>query len=194
MRSSLFAAAAVALLALPVAAQRGGMANRNTPTVTQGITFTNGGSVDVKYRAITWAQGRWMEALKSPQGRESTNKDLKANPTGTLTTAKDMTLGGQTVKAGSYKLYFQVDDDVKFHLVLADDSGNEIKWKLEMSDTKSENTRLTMTVTAGKGDTDANVGIAFGTMACSVALSATASAAGAKDAAAPAKAGKGDGK
>ncbi|MEZ5963970.1 MAG: hypothetical protein R3F56_09020 [Planctomycetota bacterium] len=190
MRSSLFAATAALFLSLPIAAQRGGMANRNTPTVTQSIAFTNGNSVEVKYRAITWAQGRWMNALKNEQGRETINNDLKANPTGSLTTAKDMTLGGQVVKAGDYKLYFQVDDEVKFHLVLADEAGTEIKWKLDLTETKTENTRLALTLTAGKGDNDANFGVAFGTMACSVNMLSTADKS-AKEAAAPAKGDKG---
>jgi len=189
MRPSLVAAAAAVFLALPLAAQDGGMANRTSPSVGQSITFTNGGSVELKYRAITWAQGRWMNQLKTEEGRSGFNNNLKSKPTGTLTTAKDMTLGGQTVKAGTYKLYFQVDDASKFQLVLADDAGTETKWKLDLAESKeATNTRLTLTITPSKSDTEANFGIAFGTMACTVTLSATTS--GAKDASAPHKAGK----
>lgn len=194
MRQSVFAAVAAVCLALPAAAQRGGSANRNTPTVGQSIAFTNGCSVKIEYRSITWAKGRWMEGLKAEQGRESANRDMKANPTGSLSASKDITLGGKSVKAGEYKLYFQVDADVKFHLVLADDAGTETKWMLDLAETSDVNSRLTLTLTAGKNDTDANLGVGFGTMAGTVAMSASVSAAKPKDAAAPAKTDKGDGK
>lgn len=194
MRQILSATLALALLALPIAAQRGGMANRNAPTVGQSISFTNGCSVDIKYRSITWAQGRFMNQLKAPEGREATNKDMKANPTGSLTASQDVTLGGQTVKAGSYKLYFAVDDEQKFHLVLADDAGKETKWKLDLAEKTDMNTRLTLTLTAGKGNNDANLGVGFGTMACSVSLTAGAGSEKPKDAAAPKDDGKGEAK
>lgn len=183
MRHILFASVLVSVLGLPLAAQSGGRANQSTPTVGQSIAFTNGCSVQLDYRAITWAQGQWMKALENEAGRTRTNNDLKKNPTGTLNASADITLGGQTVKAGKYKLYFQVDDEVKFHLVLADESGNETKWKLDLQDTKDNSSRLSLTITAGKAATDANVGIAFGSMACTVAMTATATKTGAKDAA-----------
>jgi hypothetical protein len=191
------AALASAILALPVLAQQGGSANRATPTLGQSITFVNGCAVDIKYRAITWAQGRFMEALKTPEGRDRHNKGLKNNPTGSLTSSQDITLGGQTVKAGTYKLYFQVDADVKFHLVLADDAGTETKWKLDLTEGTDMNTRLSLSLTAGKGDNDANIKIAFGKQSGNVALVSGADAAKKempKDAAAPAKTDKGDGK
>lgn len=100
-----------AVLALPMTAQQGGSANRTTPTVGQSIAFTNGCSVKIEYRAIAWAQGRFMEALKTPEGRDRHNKGLKANPTGSLTASHDLSLAGQAVKAGTYKLYFEVDAD-----------------------------------------------------------------------------------
>lgn len=181
-------------LALPAAAQHGGAANRTTPTVGQSIAFTNGCTVEIKYRAITWAQGKFMEGLKTPEGRTSANNNLKKTPTGSLTTSQDVKLGGQPVKSGTYKLYFQVDDDQKFHLVLGDDAGKETKWKLDLTDKNDLSTRLSLTICAGKADTDATVGIAFGKMGCTVALSVAADAAkkeAPKDAAAP---GKGDGK
>lgn len=121
-----------------------------------------------------------MERLKTDRGREQTNADLKANPTGTLTCSADVSLGGQAVKAGTYKLYFEVDAQTAFHLVLANDAGAETKWKLNLAEGNDVNTRLTLTLTAGKTDKEANVGIAFGKMACSVGLSTDAAAAPAK--------------
>lgn len=197
MHRFVVAALTSAVLALPMAAQQGGSANRNTPTVGQSIAFTNGCSVEIKYRAITWGQGKFMDALKTPEGREMQNKGLKARPTGSLTASADFTLGGQTVKAGTYKLYFEVDADVKFHLVLATEAGAETKWKLDLTEKDAMNTRLSLSLTAGKADTDANIAIAFGKMAGTVALSAEAGAKkeAPKDAAAPAKTDhKGDGK
>ncbi len=188
-----------AVLALPMTAQQGGSANRTTPTVGQSIAFTNGCSVKIEYRAIAWAQGRFMEALKTPEGRDRHNKGLKANPTGSLTASHDLSLAGQAVKAGTYKLYFEVDADAKFHLVLADTAGAETKWKLDLAEKGEMAARLSLTLTAGKADTDANVGFTFGKLNGSVTLSAVAMAKkeAPKDAAAPAKEegkSKGDGK
>ncbi len=180
MRQLLLAAVTMAALSLPLAAQRGGSANRSSPKVGQSIEFTGGASVEIKYRALTWAGGQFMERLKTDRGREQTNADLKANPTGTLTCSADVSLGGQAVKAGTYKLYFEVDAQTAFHLVLANDAGAETKWKLNLAEGNDVNTRLTLTLTAGKTDKEANVGIAFGKMACSVGLSTDAAAAPAK--------------
>ncbi len=179
MRQLLLAAVTMAALSLPLAAQRGGSANRSSPKVGQSIEFTGGASVEIKYRALTWAGGQFMERLKTDRGREQTNADLKANPTGTLTCSADVSLGGQAVKAGTYKLYFEVDAQTAFHLVLANDAGAETKWKLNLAEGNDVNTRLTLTLTAGKTDKEANVGIAFGKMACSVGLSTEAAPAAA---------------
>lgn len=172
MRTLVFASLALLALGLPLTAQRGGSANRAVPKATQGIEFANGSSLEIKYRSLSWAQGRFMESLKSEAGRERTNKDLRANPTGTLTVAGDCSIGGTAIKAGSHKLYFEVDDDVAFHLVLEDDAGTQVKVKLALTEQESMNTRLTLVLTAGKGDTDGNLAVAFGTMACTVTVSA----------------------
>ena len=141
MRQLLLAAVTMAALSLPLAAQRGGSANRSSPKVGQSIEFTGGASVEIKYRALTWAGGQFMERLKTDRGREQTNADLKANPTGTLTCSADVSLGGQAVKAGTYKLYFEVDAQTAFHLVLANDAGAETKWKLNLAEGNDVNTR-----------------------------------------------------
>src|SRR5690606_3035801 len=163
---------ALALFALPLHAQRGGAANRRAPTVGQSIAFHNGSSVEIKYRSITWAQGRFMEQLKTEEGRAAANQDLAANPTGSLTASADGVLGGQPVKAGTYKLYFEVDGDQKFHLVLADEAGNQTKLKLDLKDSAHMTTRLTLSLMAGESDNDAKLYIAFGKMSCSVDLNA----------------------
>lgn len=172
MRNFVFATTALLALSLPLAAQRGGSANRAVPKATQAIEFANGSSLEIKYRSLSWAQGKFMDSLKSEAGRERTNKDLRANPTGTLTVAGDCSIGGTAIKAGSHKLYFEVDADVAFHLVLEDDAGTQVKVKLALAEQESMNTRLTLVLTAGKGDTDGSLAVAFGTMACSVAVSA----------------------
>jgi hypothetical protein len=182
------------VFALPLAAQSGGMANRRSPTVGQSITFNNGCAVEISYKALTWAQGRFMETLKTPEGRERTNKDMKSNPTGSLKVSQDVTLGGQSLKSGDYKLYFAVDDDQKFWLVLADAAGSETKWKLDLNDKADMNTRLSLTLSAGKSDSEANLGIAFGTMATTVTLNANGGGNRAKDAAGAKGESKGNGK
>lgn len=174
MRQLFLVATTLVALSLPLAAQRGGSANRSAPKVGQSIEFAGGASVELKYRSLTWAGGQFMERLKTDAGREQTNADLKANPTGTLTCSTDVTLGGTAVKAGTYKLYFEVDAQQSFHLVLANEAGAETKWKLTLAEGNDMNTRLTLTLTAGKSDKEANVGIAFGKMSCTVGLSTAA--------------------
>jgi hypothetical protein len=171
--------ATVLALALPLAAQQGGSANRAVPKATQGLEFANGCSIEITYRSLTWAQGRFMDRLKTETGRTSTNNNLKANPTGSMTVSKDCTLGGKAVKAGTYKLYFEVDADVAFHLVLENDGGEQTKWKLDLKQGDEMNSRLTLVLTAGKGDTDGSLAVAFGTMAGSLPLSGAAAAANA---------------
>ncbi len=167
-------AATLLAIALPLTAQRGGSANRAVPKATQGIEFANGCSIEIKYRSLSWAQGRFMEALKTEAGRTRTNTDLKANPTGSLTVSKDCTIGGQGVKTGTHKLYFEVDADVAFHLVLEDEAGGTVKVKLALAEQDAMNSRLSLVLTAGKGDTDGNLAVAFGSMAGTLAVSATA--------------------
>lgn len=174
MRTLFLALPLLATLALPLQAQGGGSANRRSPKVTQAIAFTNECSVEITYKSLTWAQGRWTEMVKQERGRERLNADSQANPLGSLKASKAFTLGGKAVAAGDYKLYFKADDNADWHLVLEPEKGDALTWKLDLADSKNRHTRLSIVILAGESDDAANVNIHFGTMACSVAMVARA--------------------
>jgi hypothetical protein len=91
-------------------------------------------------------------------------------PIGSLETSDDLTIGGKTVAAGDYKLYFTIDDDLSWHLVLAasEEGGAKFDWKLDLTETKSVATRLCVNLGAGEKDGTGVLGIAFGKMGCSI--------------------------
>jgi hypothetical protein len=173
----LLLAATALSLAAPLVAQRGGSTNVRTPTMEVGITFHNGCSFKVTYRAIAWAQGMWQKDIKKDNVREFLNQDMKRNPTGSLIASHDLTLGERTVAAGSYKLYFEVDAEMGYHLVLADEAGKELKWELSITETTEMAPRLSLALAAGKGDKEADLGFAFGNMRLTLPLLAEAVAA-----------------
>lgn len=189
MRTALIAVSAAVCLSLPAAAQRGGSANASAPRVSQAITFANGCKVTIEYRSLTWAQGNWARGLESERGRQRLNEGAKASPLGKLEANKSFSLGGKTVADGSYNLYFVVDDDKAWHLVLANDDGEELKWKLDLAEKDAMNKRLNISLLAGEEDMDARLGIDFGTMSCTVAVKGMTAAGGdsGKEAAQPAK-------
>jgi hypothetical protein len=183
---TLLSALVLGAFAAALPAQQMGSVNASAPTVTQSIKFANGASLSIEYKSITWAQGRTMDALKDAERgarmRERVNAQAERAPLGSAAVASAVTIGDQTVKAGDYKLYFTIDDENAWHLVLAAEEGDaKHTWKLDLKDTEKAQSRLVVGLMAGAKDTEATMKIAFGSSACTVACSAEAPAKPAKN-------------
>jgi len=170
---SLVGAAVLGLVATtPAHAQKMGRANQNAPTVTQKIEFGSD-SIEIRFTSITWAAGQWAGQLAD----EATRGDFRARindaaekaPLGSLKTSLDLTLGGQKVAAGSYKVGFMLDDAFKWQIVLISDAG-KIAVPLDLKDVEHEYKRLTIGLGAGEKDRSADIMVAFGKSRCSMAV------------------------
>ncbi len=171
-------ALALAVIAPTLSAQKMGMSNNNAPTCTSAIAFGEKGSVEIKYTAITWGAGAWAKQITDPQRgermRDRINKTAEAQPLGELKASADVTIGGKKVAAGTYKLYFTVDKDAKWTLVLAGKE-SKIEWLLDLKE-GTENSRLGLALAAGKEDDTGEFTVQFGKMNCKIACSAGAAA------------------
>lgn len=177
MRSYVFPVALCAFLAgTSLQAQAMGSANSSAPTVSQSISFANGAALTIEYKSITWASGKTMSALmdaeKGANMRSRVNQQAERSPLGSVTVEKSVTLGGKTIDEGEYKMYFTIDDDNAWHLVMASEEAKH-DWKLPLTEGDKMTTRLTMALMAGEKDTDANLMVAFGKQSCTVGCSAS---------------------
>jgi hypothetical protein len=168
---SLIGAALLALVATtPAHAQRMGSANRNAPTVTHKIEFGSD-AISVKFTSITWAAGQWAAQLANEATREGfrarVNQAAEAQPLGSLDTSLDVTLGGQKVAAGSYKLAFTLDDAYHWQIQLTSDAG-KVVIPLALKETEHESKRLVLWLGAGDQDRSAEVTVAFGKSRCAL--------------------------
>ncbi len=168
----------LSLVASSALAQKQGMINNNAPTCSSSIAFGEKASIELKYTAITWGQGNWFKALSDPargeRARDRLAKTAEASPLGELKTSAECTIGGKKVGAGTWKLYFTMDKDLKWHLNLAKDQ-EKIDWVLDLKE-GSESTRLGLSLGAGKEDGSAELTVQFGTAGCKVPVSAGAAA------------------
>jgi hypothetical protein len=155
---------ALACLCLPTTAQRTGMVNRKAPTLTTAIAFAQGGKVEVTYAGITWAKGDTMGKLKDAAMRENINKTAASAPLGSLEVSDAVTIGGKAVAAGKYDLMFTIDEDAKWHLVLAK-GDQKLDWKLDLKDGE-HHPRLVLGLVAGEKDDSSLLFIAFGKQNC----------------------------
>lgn len=169
---SLSLAIALAGLAIPLSAQVRGSINQGAPTVSSSIEFSGGGKVEVSYIAANFGRGDFLGQLEnSARAREGLNKRAAQRPLGSLEVTKAMTIGGQKVAAGEYDLYFTIDDDVKWHLILSSggDDAKKVDIKLDLKDTEKGSARLKIVVTAGDGNDECDLAVAFGSQAGTIA-------------------------
>lgn len=169
MRDLLAITTCIALLAIPLTAQGTGPANDSAPTVRGGITFANNATVELRYKSITWAQGRWASALaaRDENTRRSINNDAQNAPIGELKTSVEMVLGDVTVAAGDYKLAFFLDEDFAWVMTVSNDEAKH-EWKLDLQETDTRINRLQISLQAGAQDNGCALRINFGTMACEI--------------------------
>lgn len=166
MKSLTLALAFLATLAVPAAAQRMGMANRNAPTIEQQITFHTGASLQITYTSLNWAQGKFMENVSNERFRTQVNDNAKQNPLGTVVLSHAMTIGGKAVAAGEYGLHFLLSDDGKWVLTLSHKNTEGdvelIQWPLSLEKSMAKMTRLTIGLSADESVTACQVHLMFG--------------------------------
>jgi hypothetical protein len=173
--------AAAVCMAMPATAQRMGSSNRNAPTIVQSIQFPDGAKLVVEYVSITWAKGRTMEGLMSDEGaanRQRFNENAATSPLGSVEASTAFELGGVAVPAGKYSLYFTIDDDAKWHLVLADkaDAKKNLEWTLDLQEGGHHRSRLAVDIDAGDDGSSGMLMIAFGDKHASVPFAPKSSA------------------
>lgn len=149
-----------------VPAQLAGGDNRSAPTVSEKITFFGDTSIEVKYRAITFGRGQFLDRLRtSEEFRERINGMAPSRPLGSLKVARGVQLAGKQLAPGGYELYFQVDGDMKWTMVLAAKEGeakHEIPLALEKVDGLEK--RLDLDLDPVASDEEATLAIRFGRM------------------------------
>ncbi len=173
--SALLAAALVA----PAVAQQMGSTNRNAPTVEQKVSYPNGLAVTLNYTSITWAAGNWAKVLEDQSRRDAARKryndSAENSPLGTFATKTDITVGGQSVAAGEYKLMFKLDDQFAWTIVLKSDSST-ITVPLQLMDgggEGQEHQRLVLALYAS-GTKAAGIYLGFGNKMGMIDISAGA--------------------
>ena len=157
----------VFLLAVPAVGQR--MMNPNAPTVGQSIQLADKGSIELSYVAISWAGGRWADALANEETRQGTremiNEAASSQPLGSMKASVDLDIGGHRVPAGSYRLGFMLDDKYKWQIALFGD-GNRVDLPLAMRPNFVARKRLILSLMAGEEDFTGVMMVAFGNMVC----------------------------
>jgi hypothetical protein len=157
---------ALAMLTAPSFAQKYGSINSNAPVVTSSIAMGDA-KVAVEFHAISLGQGRAWTALgeKSEAGtRARTRANNNKNPLGSATLSTDMTVAGAAIPAGTYDLFFRVDEELNWHLVFAV-KGGDAQHKVALNLTPSpehKSARLMLSLQAGEKDGTATMWVAFG--------------------------------
>jgi hypothetical protein len=170
MKSLVVSAFLALCAAAPASAQKMGSTNANAPRCTTSIT-AGGMTVEIAFTSITMAAGKTMEQINSEKGeatRTRINASAEKNPLAELKTSSDITVGGKAVKAGTYAMFFTIDEKMKWHLNLASKDG-KIDWTLDLKDAP-EMKRLHIILGAGDEDGTAKLTIGFGKKICHVAV------------------------
>ena len=157
----------LALVSGPLFGQRIG--DPDAPKISQSIELGDMATVSLGYTSINWAAARWSEGLKGPQKnaiRQRVNR--AAEPLGSFSTNAPVTVGGQIVPAGDYKLAFKINADFGWQLVLG--GQDTVTWDLELTESATEHRRLGIVLGAGDGDFTANIRIAFGKQECNIGV------------------------
>ena len=180
MKTLASATLALALCAAPAMAQFQGSSNTNAPTIEQSIQLGDA-TLAVSYKAITWAGGRTMEAAmdkdKGARMRERINGGAEKSPLGSLKASSDFTIGGKTLAAGDYKLFFNIDDDLKWHLI-ASAGEKKVDLLLPLEESPKQHARLIVAIIAGEKDGTGALAVAFGKQQCKVDLAPAAASGG----------------
>ena len=151
--------------------QKTGSSNRNAPKVSQTLTIGKE-TIKLDYTSITWGEGQWAKQLSD----EATKAAAKANlnkaaeeALGSFETSVAVTIGGQKVAAGAYKLRFTLDDNYKWQIVLVGDAAS-VTLPLDLKPVEEESKRLRVGLLAGEKDNTGEIHVAFGKQRCHIAV------------------------
>lgn len=152
--------------------QKTGRANANAPKVSQTLTFGKE-TIKLDYTSITWADGQWAKQLSDEAtkaaAKANLNKVAEKEPLGSFETSVAVTIGGQKVAAGAYKLRFTLDDNYKWQIVLVGDAAS-VTLPLDLKPVEEESKRLRVGLLAGEKDNTGEIHVAFGKQRCHMAV------------------------
>ena len=153
--------------------QKTGSTNRNAPKVSQTLTFGKDSTIKLDYTSITWGEGQWAKQLEveatKAAAKANLNKAAENQPLGSFETNVALTIGGQKVAAGAYKLRFTLDDNYKWQIVLAGDAAS-VTLPLDLKQVDDESKRLRVGLLAGDKDSTGEIHVAFGKQRCRIAV------------------------
>ncbi|MHC5062884.1 MAG: hypothetical protein ACYTG5_02785 [Planctomycetota bacterium] len=172
MRNSILSISLALLATAPLSAQITGSINSKYPKMSQTVETTDGNTVAVKFAAINWGQGAFLESTENERFRNYVNGQADENPIGSLETSKGMTLGGKSLAAGKYSLAFKINDDAKWTMVLKS-GDNEHSYVLSLGDSAEKRSRLNIALVPSADGGACSLNINFGTKACSFEGAAT---------------------
>ncbi|MGE0142641.1 MAG: hypothetical protein AB7I19_08350 [Planctomycetota bacterium] len=173
MKNVFLGLAIVAGFSLPLAAQQMGSANRNAQKVSTAVEFADGSSIRVSYKALNFAEGKFMEQLKNERFRTMLNENAKQNPCGSVAVSHDMTFSsGFQIPAGEYGLHFMLNDKGMWMAALSstnDEGDVEIKnFPLRLKEVENHRQRLSINLNAGDEVGQCTLAMQFGNMALEV--------------------------
>ena len=142
-------------------AEGGGNSNDNSPRASHRLELASGVKMGVSYCQLTVGGGRNFRSLirKGDAGdrmRQFYNsRYLPQYLDGALELSVPMTLGGETLPAGSYGFTFRVDNELTWHLVVTGDDKEVAVVPLATStaDSKADNTSRLVVMPIATSDT-----------------------------------------
>src|SRR5690242_10974473 len=160
------------LMAVPAAAQKSGMINRNAPKLTQSFTVGDA-KIQLDYTSIAWGQGQAFNAAMDKNGgdhRKEINELAKNQPIGSFNTSVDLTCGDVKIPAGEYKLGFTITDNMEWQMTFM--GKDTINVKLPLTDSKDhQSNMLVCSLFAGERGS-ASCYVAFGQKSCVITFTA----------------------
>jgi hypothetical protein len=163
----------------PSTAQISGSINRDAPSVSAAVSFKNKSKLSVNYTAIHFGEGQWQSILKNTRRHERFNSGAARRPLGSITTNSVVSASGKEIPAGDYSMFFTVHESAGWLMNLKnkkDDKAEAIRWRMVMTDTKSDNKRFKVEVNPGADTGTASITISFGKKSVSVPLKVAAPA------------------
>jgi len=136
MMKSILAFACAAALCSGLQAQISGSINRGAAKVTNSIEM-GGNKMSVTYTALRFGAGQWQKIKDNANGHERFNKFAESRPVGSVTTSVDLMTAGKKVPAGTYDMFFTVNESAGWILNLKSEGGESVRWRMVLSDAPS---------------------------------------------------------
>lgn len=165
MRNTILPLALTLLCAAPSSAQIMGSINSSYPTVRQAVETTTGNKMEVRYAAINFGQGSFLEMAGNERFRKSVNDAAAQQPIGSLEISKGIMLGEEELEAGKYTLAFKIDEDGQWNMALKIGE-DEYMMPLELEKAAEQRARLTISLVPSADGAACSLIINFGKQAC----------------------------